>query len=224
MNYNDSMKKRLIENDLELAGCSGDMHERISSRDVFYDAPLLWQHFIDPGVCDRLLRDLQSKYEYSVGTLFTKDGPQDKSDFRNNSRLEIWDKDLAFELFYGSVRLGEKTPAYLGENLLTGPSEYIRLYKYVPGQYFKPHCEHPWLKNDNERTRAVILLYLNDDFEGGDTVFLDYGRVIKPRKGLVLGFQDQLLHEGEEVTKGEKFVLRFDLVYRRTSLRRGDGQ
>ncbi|WP_068873036.1 2OG-Fe(II) oxygenase [Xanthomonas translucens] len=218
MKYEDLMRKRLIDNDLELAGCSSEMHERISSKDVFYDAALIWQHHIDAALCDRWLREFQSKYEYTEGTLFTKDGPQNKIDFRNNSRLEIWDKDLAFEMFYGTGRLGANTPAYLGGNVLVGPSEYIRLYKYVPGQYFKPHTEHPWIKNDTERTRAVILVYLNDDFEGGDTVFLDYGRVIRPKKGLVLGFQDQVLHEGEEVTSGEKYVLRFDLVYKKTGL------
>jgi len=218
MSYEESMRKQLVENNLELAGCSSDMHERISSEDVFYDAALIWKHSIKPEICDQWLSDFQSKYEYREGTLFTKDGPKKINDHRNNSRLEIWDKDLAFEMFYGAGRLGTNTPNYLGSNVLIGPSEYIRLYKYIPGQYFKPHCEHPWRKNDSERTRAVILVYLNDDFEGGQTVFLDYGRVIQPKKGLVLGFQDQLLHEGKEVTRGEKYVLRFDLLYRRTNL------
>jgi hypothetical protein len=218
MSYEEWMRKRLVENNLELAGCSSDMHERISSEDVFYDAALIWQHSIKPEICDQWLDECQSKYEYTEGTLFTKDGPQKKNDFRNNSRLEIWDKEWAFEMFYGAGRLGANAPHYLGRNVLIGPSEYIRLYKYIPGQYFKPHCEHPWRKNDNERTRAVVMVYLNDDYQGGETVFLDYGRVIQPKKGLVLGFQDQVLHEGKEVTKGEKYVLRLDLLYRQTNL------
>ena len=56
------------------------------------------------------------------------------------------------------------------------------------------------------------MVYLNDNFQGGDTAFR--GRRIRPRKGMALIFLHSLFHEGSEVTQGVKYVLRSDVMYR----------
>ena len=56
------------------------------------------------------------------------------------------------------------------------------------------------------------MIYLNDDFEGGETSFDTIS--IKGEKGMMLIFLHSLSHEGKEVTKGIKYVLRTDIMYR----------
>lgn len=77
--------------------------------------------------------------------------------------------------------------------------------------------------------------YLNDDFEGGSTNFVDSSltlskdeslgiymapqhsvlhRVI-PEKGMALVFYHRTMHEGDRITNGRKFALRSDVAYRR---------
>ena len=56
------------------------------------------------------------------------------------------------------------------------------------------------------------MIYLNDDYEGGETKFNMTS--VKGRKGMALVFLHSLPHEGAEVKSGIKYVLRTDIMYR----------
>ena len=58
------------------------------------------------------------------------------------------------------------------------------------------------------------MVYLNDDFEGGETEFPEQGEIIVPEVGTALLFQHMLLHAGKRVRSGVKMVLRSDVLYR----------
>ena len=80
--------------------------------------------------------------------------------------------------------------------------------KYVGGtdDVYKRHADVADL-NTSQRFVAM-LFYLNDDFEGGETIF--YPEMsIKPKKGSVVVFPPYWLfpHEGTPVTKGEKYIM-----------------
>lgn len=75
----------------------------------------------------------------------------------------------------------------------------------------------------------TFMVYLNDDFEGGATSFsqVDYGVPsigdmlrITPVKGMALLSQHPILHRGDAVTAGRKYVLRTDVMYGRRPLMR----
>ncbi len=55
------------------------------------------------------------------------------------------------------------------------------------------------------------MIYLNDDFKGGETRFDKI--VVQPRKGSALFFYHDLEHEGSEVLEGVKQVLRTDVLF-----------
>jgi hypothetical protein len=68
------------------------------------------------------------------------------------------------------------------------------------------------------------MVYLNDDFDGGATSFSDDGfgfpggmLRITPAKGMGLLFHHPILHRGDPVTTGRKYVLRTDVMYRRVA-------
>ena len=59
------------------------------------------------------------------------------------------------------------------------------------------------------------MVYLNEGFEGGETLFfVEPEVVIRPQTGAALIFQHPIIHEGSEVTAGVKYVVRTDLMYR----------
>ncbi len=67
---------------------------------------------------------------------------------------------------------------------------------------------------DGKLTRIVprdvtILAYLNDDYEGGEIEFPDYGITIKPTVNMVITFPSyyEFQHRVKPVTKGERFTL-----------------
>lgn len=93
-------------------------------------------------------------------------------------------------------------------------SERFRFYRYNAEQYFKWHKDGYYCRNDDEVSLLSFLMYLNDDFEGGETEFR--WDVVKPETGMALFFPHPLLHQGAPITSGIKYVLRTDVMYRRT--------
>ena len=72
------------------------------------------------------------------------------------------------------------------------------------------HVFHHENGSFNERNRDLVLtIYLNDDFEGGETEFLYQKRRIKPTTGTVCIFPGGFTHthKGNLVLKGTKYIL-----------------
>ena len=108
--------------------------------------------------------------------------------------------------------------------LQTDEFEPTMVLHYTPGQQFAPHFDFvdataPHLASDiaeNGQRVATFLLYLNDDFEGGETDFPALGWRYKGRKGDALLFWNvdatglpdpATLHAGLKPVRGEKWVL-----------------
>ena len=112
-----------------------------------------------------------------------------------------------------------------------------RLFRYGPGCVYRPHIDGSWPESrihpetgeyecDESGTTTsylTFLIYLSDDFQGGETRFYLSGtsgmvaRGIVPTLGAVLCFPQantaSLIHEGSEVTSGTKYVVRTDVLY-----------
>ncbi len=95
----------------------------------------------------------------------------------------------------------------------TGLNYRLRYYKYEIGQLFSRHFDIMFRINDDTRTFLTFIVYLNDEFEGGQTVFDDM--VVVPKMGDAILFPHELKHEGATVTKGCKIILRSDVIYRK---------
>jgi prolyl 4-hydroxylase len=63
--------------------------------------------------------------------------------------------------------------------------ETLQLLRYRPGQQYHPHVD--WDRGDNGRIKTA-LVYLNEDYEGGETLFVKTGLKVKGRTGDVLVF------------------------------------
>jgi prolyl 4-hydroxylase len=101
--------------------------------------------------------------------------------------------------------------------------EVPQVMRYAVGQEFRPH--HDYLDPRKEGAAADIahrgqrigtfLIYLNDDFEGGETAFTRAGFSYRGRAGDALYFANVLpdgrpdpltIHAGQPPTRGEKWV------------------
>ena len=133
-------------------------------------------------------------------------------DIRNNDRVMFDDPALAARIF-AAVR--PTLPGrWAGAREPSGANERFRGYRYAPGQYFRPHLDGCFERNDIERSELTLMVFLNGDFEGGETAFEQPETVIKPEPGTALLFFHALRHEGCEVRRGKKYVLRSDVMYR----------
>jgi prolyl 4-hydroxylase len=131
---------------------------------------------------------------------------------RNNERVMFDDHAFAAELY---ARVHDAMPDPLCHWRPAGANERFRCYRYSPGQRFAPHYDGSFRRSADEESLLTFMVYLNDDFVGGDTAFLHLGLRVAPRPGLALFFQHRLLHEGCRVDEGVKYVIRSDIMYRR---------
>jgi len=168
------------------------------------------QGVLTPDDCAELIERATS-LGFADAPITTARGFQHRPDIRNNTRVIIDDTELAIRLW---PRLRPWFPAEPGVEPL-GLNERFRVYRYDPGEFFAPHRDgHYQRPNTAERSIYTVLLYLNDDFEGGATAFLRPRARYLPKKGSALCFVHPLVHEGQAVVSGRKLVLRTDVMYR----------
>ncbi len=129
---------------------------------------------------------------------------------RDNDRLTLDDTDLAGRLW---ARAAPALPEIDG----AVPSAFnprFRIYRYDPGQRFTRHRDGI-VRLDGMFSLLTVLFYLNDDYEGGETRFIDLPVAWRGATGQAFLFPQRALHEGAAVTRGRKYVLRSDVLFRR---------
>jgi hypothetical protein len=140
-----------------------------------------------------------------------------RKDIRSNDRVMVDDPDVARRLF-------ERARPFLPEEWfgwrLCGLNERFRYYRYDPGQKFDLHTDGYFERDNGERSQLTFMIYLNDGFEGGCTNFYQRrDRIelsVEPEAGMLLVFMHRVLHEGAPVLEGRKYVMRSDVMYRRS--------
>ena len=94
-----------------------------------------------------------------------------------------------------------------------GAGEPLQVLRYTPGQEYRPHLDALPV-GDNQRI-VTVLLYLNDGYRGGETLFTHTGLKFQGRRGDALLFRNALpdgspdpmsKHAGLPVVSGEKYL------------------
>ena len=136
----------------------------------------------------------------------------------------IWDRCRGF---FGASEFDSQQPM--------GLNARFRFYRYGRGDFFDPHTDGAWPGSRVVNGRLVAdsygdrlsqitaLIFLSDGYEGGRTLFHTGPGLIVPvhtPKGAILCFPHGMhpqhcVHAGEEVTAGQKYIIRTDVLYGR---------
>ncbi|OCX50719.1 oxidoreductase, 2OG-Fe(II) oxygenase [Mucilaginibacter sp. PPCGB 2223] len=146
---------------------------------------------------------------YEPATIQTDMGTRLVTTVRNNNRVIYKDHQLADTLWQ---QIEPFAPSQVGHSKSIGLNELFRFYRYEPGQKFRRHRDQSYIRNDAEASYYTLMIYLNENFEGGETTFNDL--TVQPKQGSALVFLHSLEHEGSAVTQGIKYVLRTDIMFR----------
>ncbi|KAL8727070.1 MAG: hypothetical protein Q9181_005837 [Wetmoreana brouardii] len=156
---------------------------------------------------------------------------------------QLWETAGLRELVTREGGLGKQSLKEIWGGEVCGLNPRIRIYRYTKGQFFAQHYDEsnvlilPTSPPTPAKTTWTLLIYLTGPSTGcigGETVFypelgpakkfsgkendgskpvvveLEVGMALLHKHG-----QDCLLHEGREVTQGEKWVIRSDLCVER---------
>ena len=175
------------------------------------DSIFLVEDFLTKAECLHYLA-LSEGLGYEPAKVGTASGARLIPGIRNNNRAFYRSEELAATLW---EKARPFVPARLNNSVAIGFNELWRFYRYQRGHQFRGHYDQSYLRSDTEASLYTFMVYLNDNFAGGDTTFR--GLRIRPRQGMALIFRHSLYHEGSAVTQGVKYVLRTDVMYRTES-------
>ncbi|CAF2100707.1 unnamed protein product [Rotaria magnacalcarata] len=179
-------------------------------------------------------------------------GRTHREDARTNEYTVITDQSLADKLFQRVSPLLPRTLEWMADNAYftkdTGGREWsivgcvdrLRFYKYNKDEEYPEHMDGSYSRiitynNESQKTHKqhsflTLLIYLNDDFQGGETKFYPDKQhcrflrdienkqavhIVQPKQGMALVNIHNILHEGSKVQSGIKYVLRTDILYQK---------
>ncbi|KAI1488378.1 hypothetical protein F5X96DRAFT_680508 [Biscogniauxia mediterranea] len=203
----------------------------------FHDQITLLRNFWPKSLCRDYVTFLQG-----LPLTTTPGRPKRGEATRVNDRFQVSDPHFAQRLW---VETGLKKAVlddslrHLWGGDVLGLNPNIRVYRYSKNQFFDCHYDDanlvtlpagigPSSEGIPAKTTWTLLLYLTSSLEGlagGETIFYPNDRkspkeeiAVAPETGMLLLHrhgENCLLHEGREVTAGEKWILRTDLCVRR---------
>jgi prolyl 4-hydroxylase len=140
---------------------------------IFREIP----NFLTPEECKKLI-DISSN-NLTVSTVVNTG--QISTDISHRSSEQCWHQDcddLLVECISRRVALITNTDMALQEQL--------QVVRYKIGGFFNGHYD----SSSGLNRYLTFLIYLNDDFTGGETVFSKLGKSVKPEQGKAILFQN----------------------------------
>ena len=202
-----------------VAGADLEAWRRGRPQQLVSDAPriLTVESFLSRAECARLIDRVRGKMD-RARVFDPASGVGMVAKERTNSKSEIMptETDIPFLLAHARISATTGLPAPF--------FELPNVLHYLPGQQFTPHYDFldpqsPGLAADiRSRGQRIVtfLVYLNDDYEGGETDFPELGYRFKGKTGDALMFgnvdpkgapEPRTLHAGLPPTSGEKWLL-----------------
>jgi hypothetical protein len=204
-----------------------DIRDSISVRNFLVAAPhekvelgpriAIYRNFLPPAFCDWVVGRAQPKLS-AARVVDPLGGAGFGHDMRSNTGMGFSLVETDFVLQLINARVGVSTGIRMSQH------EPINVLHYAVGQSYAPHYDFLNPDVDQLGVRAqregqrigTFLIYLNSEFEGGETEFPELKWRFRGQKGDALFFVNvtedgavdrRLLHAGLAPTRGEKWLL-----------------
>jgi hypothetical protein len=174
---------------------------------VVTQAPvLLLPRVLDAAYRDRLIRVWERDGGTETGVARAGNDVLDTS-FKRRRDHTVSDGDLLRQL---TSVLGRRVLPEVGKAFAFRATRFegfkIACYDAATGGFFRPHRDN--LTPATAHRVFALTLNLNDDYDGGQLRFPEYGnQLYRPDAGAALVFSCSHLHEVLDVTAGRRFVL-----------------
>lgn len=160
-------------------------------------------------VRDVLSRSTCERLKTLIDSRILKSGTRNKRDGFYHEKMRRAD---CSERLYESVR--QFLPPQWN---ICGACSCVRIARYSPNQQVGLHTDNTHTNEvERVRSRASMLVYLNDDFQKGETIFYDQDfketTRVSPMTGCALVFDIGKWHSGSRVSNGYKYWIGTDLL------------
>ncbi|HTL83403.1 MAG TPA: 2OG-Fe(II) oxygenase [Bacteroidia bacterium] len=152
---------------------------------------------LNDAECDKIIGRIEER-GFKVARQYDKG--------RHNKETFIVEKDVEEKLIAVFDKLKLVSPEKTVE--IEKVSHPLEFYKYDKGDYITCHTDAPREIEKDLWSEYTLVLYLNDNYYGGETNFPVRHIKVTPRKGCGLIFDQRYDHEACEVGEGTKYILR----------------
>jgi predicted 2-oxoglutarate/Fe(II)-dependent dioxygenase YbiX len=172
----------------------------VYSEDVF-----TVQELLTPEECAAYIAQSEAQ-GYDDAPITTAFGPVHAPEIRNNQRVMLDAPEVAEALWRRVAEFAP--PKWEGWNAV-GLNERLRFYRYDAGQQFNWHYDGYFERANGERSQFTFMIYLNEDFEGGELEFKYLNHRIAPKQGLLVAFPSdwRYVHAALPVKSGVKHTV-----------------
>lgn len=188
----------------------GIVYYYIDNQYTIYEIP----NFLTPDECKSIISSSQNNLQTSY--IYNGDG-DDKIDPKDRLSQQCWlnDNDIIANKISNLVADLTNTPK--------NHQEPLQVVKYDKNGHFQPHYDA--CNGDSDFCKRMdsfigpryltFLIYLNDDYTGGETVFPELNKTVKPETGKAVLFYNvdktgqilkDSLHGGLKIENGSKWI------------------
>ena len=171
----------------------------------------IYESVLSKAECEYIISNLKN---WKQSTVFSRKGETEQLDRKSESTIELENSPILDKV--------KKIISNLTKTEISKQEHPISIVKYEVGGEFKPHYDYIGnMFNVDERAHKgerekTAILYLNDDYDGGETYFPLEDIKINPKEGNLLVFSnlnkngqpnEKTLHSGLPVKRGIKYIL-----------------
>ena len=178
---------------------------------------LVIEDYLDPAFCKYLSEHADRAVGRKLGVMDTERSSHDQT-YSKQSSGRITDlvaiDGVADELIpvFIDAYCRRLAPAY---GVKFEWFERPQILRYLPGGLYNKHADSEyWVKETDSWVRSLdrdysILLYLNDEFTGGEIAFVDFDFKLKPKRGMLVAFpaDHRYQHAALPVITGKRYVI-----------------
>lgn len=175
---------------------------------------LVIENGLNPQACARVVHECQGLERYPQHAAATggTDMRRDAPGVRTSETVDIYRLSVDVVGVVRHVYQQYVAPYFRADIEWFERPEVLR---YGPGGEYKPHADADHFVAEERRWQRVadrdlsVLLYLSDQYEGGEIAFPNFGFQFKPKAGVLVAFPSdaRYLHTARPVTHGERWAL-----------------
>lgn len=179
--------------------------------EVVQNTIVIYDNILSPDMCQKIIEHVSAKckFEKSPTHLDLSNG-QSENEYRSSSQVVIsidpqlkeLDKAL-FDIFHHNIKkytdhiiqTGLGMSRETANALTINEDDGYVLLKYTSGGKYDIHYDQALHENKTKGVRVIsAILYLNDDFLGGETYFKYQDYTLKPKPGRLVFFPSTYTH------------------------------
>ena len=171
----------------------------------------VYENKLIPETCNSVINHFQQNALWDTSTFSSN-----KENTGNEAKVamnEYWitDKDQYYDVLKNTFKSAVDEYIKLHPRITPTAFTALRMNHYSKGGFMKNHVDNIYRSHGQKYgyPHLTSLLFLNDDYEGGEFLMCDATEKFKLKKGSVIVFPSNFMfdHEVQKVTEGNRYTI-----------------